>query len=99
MCLDGEVDHGDAPIPIPIIRPQLSLWSRDRDSLQAQGRAEVANVAKLQASSAHNTMASSTAAIGQQPQQINISDLDLPQLSDVRRQLEEVRGFLVFRET
>lgn len=51
MCLDGEVDHGDAPIPIPIIRPQLSLWSRDRDSLQAQGRAEVANVAKLQASS------------------------------------------------
>lgn len=43
-------------------------------------------------------MASSAAAAGQQPQQINISDLDLPQLSDVRRQLEEVRGFLVFRE-
>lgn len=32
-------------------RLSVSLWSRDRDSLQAQGRAEVANVAKLQASS------------------------------------------------
>jgi len=27
---------------------------------------------------------------GSQPQQINVSDLDLQQLSDVRRQLEEV---------
>lgn len=36
-----------------------------------------------------SVMASTTAA--SQPQQINVTDLDLPQLADVRRQLEEVR--------
>jgi hypothetical protein len=29
-----------------------------------------------------------------QPQQVAVTDLDLPQLSDVRRQLEEVRIFI-----
>ena len=29
-----------------------------------------------------------------QPQQINVSDLDIQQLADVRRQLEEVTSFL-----
>ncbi len=33
------------------------------------------------------TMASPTS---QQPQQINVTDLDLPQLVDVKKQLEEV---------
>ena len=37
-----------------------------------------------------SVMASTTAA-SQGPQQINVTDLDLPQLADVRRQLEEVR--------
>lgn len=27
-----------------------------------------------------------------QPQQINVTDLDLPQLAEVKKQLEEVRG-------
>ena len=34
-----------------------------------------------------SVMASTTPS---QPQQINVTDLDLPQLADVRRQLEEV---------
>lgn len=43
-----------------------------------------------QASGVPLTMASTSS----QPQQINVTDLDLPQLADVRRQLEEVRFFL-----
>jgi len=34
-----------------------------------------------------------------QPQTINVSDLDIPQLSDVRKQLEEVQDGLARLDT
>jgi hypothetical protein len=42
-------------------------------------------------------MSSSTATATAAPQQINVADLDLPQLAEVKRQLEEVRALLISR--